>query len=69
MSDLTKLTALLVPRAVAALNDAADLSGDTRTDVLNRAVQVYAFILKEQAEGRRLALVDEDGTIGWVRLL
>lgn len=39
---LTEITVVLVPRATVALADTARLTGDTPTDVVNRAIQVYA---------------------------
>ena len=55
--SLTRVTVNLVPRASAALNEAADTTGDNRTDTVNRAIQVYAFIVRAMAEGRSLVLV------------
>jgi hypothetical protein len=49
---LRKITANYTPRSVAALALAKDLSGDTQTDTLNRAVQMYAFLLHLRAEDR-----------------
>jgi hypothetical protein len=41
---LTKLTVNLLPQSMAALNSAAERLGDSRTDTVNRAVQVYAKV-------------------------
>ena len=49
--ELTKVSANFVPRAMAALDLASQLTGDSRTDVLNRAVQVYAYLAKMMEEG------------------
>uniref|UniRef100_UPI003F491CA3 hypothetical protein n=1 Tax=Actinoplanes sp. CA-084688 TaxID=3239901 RepID=UPI003F491CA3 len=49
--DLTKISANFVPRAVAALDLAAELTNDSRTDVLNRAVQAYAYLAKMIDDG------------------
>jgi hypothetical protein len=65
----TKLTVNLTPKSATALGTAALISEDTRTDVVNRALQLYTFLLAEQAEGKRLALVDEDGNLSWVRII
>lgn len=51
MSDLTRLTVNLTPRAAAALDRAAELSGDNRTDTINRALSVYAWIEGVRADG------------------
>jgi hypothetical protein len=49
--ELTKVSANFVPRAVQALELASALTGDSRTDVLNRAVQMYAYLAKMMEEG------------------
>ncbi len=51
-TGLTRLTVNLTPRADAALRLAAEISGDSKTDTVNRALQVYAFFLHEKQEGR-----------------
>jgi hypothetical protein len=43
--DLTKLTVNLVPRATDAVAWASACTGDTHTDVVNRALQVYAMVV------------------------
>ena len=48
MSDLTKLTVHLTPRAWDSLVEAADLTGDTKTDTVNRALALYAHIVKTE---------------------
>jgi hypothetical protein len=39
---LTAVTVNLTERAMTALNETADRLGDTRTDTINRAIQLYA---------------------------
>lgn len=39
--DLTRLTVNLTASATSALEQAAHLTGDTRTDVVNRALLIY----------------------------
>jgi hypothetical protein len=39
--DLTLLTVWLVPAAVVALREAAQATGDSHVDTVNRALQVY----------------------------
>ncbi len=65
-SDLTKLTVNLVPRSVTSLAFAAAASGDTRTDTVNRALQMYALILKEIKKGQRLAFVGPDSGLAGI---
>lgn len=50
MTDLTKLTVHLVPRSVEALGAAAEATGDTRTDTVNRALQAYAEMVAHPGE-------------------
>jgi hypothetical protein len=42
---LRRITVNLTPRASAALEQAVKLTGDSKTDTLNRAIQVYAYIM------------------------
>lgn len=68
--DLTRLTVNLVPRAAAALNEAAQLTEDSRTDTINRALQVYCFFVQQQElKGKKILLRDEDGSVETVTLL
>ena len=41
---LERVTVNLTPRAVRALDQAVALTGDTKTDTINRALQVYAYL-------------------------
>lgn len=62
--NLRKLTVNLVPRAVDALQAASNMTGDNRTDTVNRALQIYAYLMEQTLlEGRRLQSVDSDGTV------
>jgi len=61
-NGLTKITANLVPRAVVALNSASETTGDNRTDVINRALQVYAYIADAIEQGKLIFV--EDPTTG-----
>jgi hypothetical protein len=45
-------------RSVLALDSLATLTGDTRTDSINKAVQVYAFLRQALTDGHRLYLSD-----------
>jgi len=49
---LRKITVNLIPKADRALTRGAELSGDTRTNTINRALQVYAYVLEQQAAGK-----------------
>lgn len=39
-----RLTVNLIPRADKALQLAVQLTGDSKTDTVNRALQVYAYL-------------------------
>lgn len=51
----------LVPPAVEAIGQLTEATGLSKTDVINRAVQVYAFIEERIREGSDLLLRKEDG--------
>jgi hypothetical protein len=48
---LTKVTVNLTPKAFDALQEAALKTGDTKTDTINRALQVYKHILELHEAG------------------
>jgi len=41
---LERVTVNLTVRAARALNQAAELTGDSKTDTINRALQIYAYL-------------------------
>jgi hypothetical protein len=49
---MERVTVNLTQRSAEALREAVELTGDSKTDVINRALQVYAFIQRKiQGEG------------------
>lgn len=50
-SALERVTVNLTPRASKALEQVVERTGDTKTDTINRALQVYAFVEKTLQEG------------------
>jgi hypothetical protein len=44
MSRVERVTVNLTPRASEALERAVRLTGDTKTDTINRALQLYAYL-------------------------
>lgn len=48
---LERVTVNLTPRAARALEQAAELTGDTKTDTINRALQVYAYLEQVTHDG------------------
>ena len=48
---LERVTVNLIARASRALQQASELTGDTKTDTINRALQIYAYIEEITANG------------------
>jgi hypothetical protein len=48
---LERITVNLTGRASRALDLATELTGDTKTDTVNRALQIYAFMEQITANG------------------
>jgi hypothetical protein len=57
----------LIPKSMRALEALAVRNGLTKTDVINRALQVYDYIDAEQAEGRQI--LSRDGEKGETHVL
>jgi hypothetical protein len=68
--SLTRVTVNLTPRSVAALERTSRVTGDSKTDTINRALQVYALI-QEMADRNNgsLRVVHEDGETERIHLL
>jgi hypothetical protein len=49
-----RITVNLAPKGAAALDQAVKLTGDTKTDTINRALQVYAHLEKVIQDGGTL---------------
>lgn len=49
--SLERVTVNLTERAAQALRLAAELNSDSKTDTINRALQMYAFMKQVQAQG------------------
>ena len=48
---LERITVNLIVRASRALQRVSELTGDTKTDSINRALQVYAYLEEITAQG------------------
>lgn len=57
---LERVTVNLIPRAVRALEQAGRLTGDSKTDTINRALQVYAYLEEMWAKGAAVMVKDGD---------
>lgn len=54
MAELTKVTLYLVPAAADAVEQAARATGLSGQDVMNRAVQLYWWLVELRAAGSRI---------------
>jgi hypothetical protein len=52
MSDLTKITLNLTAKTYDALDRGHKQAGFTKTDFINRSIQLYEHWLQEEAAGR-----------------
>lgn len=50
-TDLTKVSAWLIPKTMLALDIAVEQTGDNKNDTLNRAVQIYAYLTDLRRQG------------------
>lgn len=69
MTTYEKLTVNLIEKASKALRSAAEPTGDTETDTVNRALQVYDYIMQLQARGGASLVQDEDGNVAKLSIL
>lgn len=58
--QFTKMTLNLIPAAVDALSHEADISKLSRTDIMNRAIQLYSMLMDEQRIGKQIHLLEPD---------
>lgn len=64
---LTEVKVNLVPAALAALENAAALNGHSKTDTVNRALQLYDIITAEMLSGAEI-LICRNGAVEKVEL-
>ncbi|MEU5335643.1 hypothetical protein AB0G51_20275 [Streptomyces asoensis] len=57
-SPLERVTVNLTSRASKALETAVDLTGDSKTDSINRALSVYAYIEQVLHQGGSITVQD-----------
>jgi hypothetical protein len=53
---------MLTPRSVAALGEAAQLDESNRTNVVNRAIQLYLLVIREMNAKGNEVYIRETGT-------
>jgi hypothetical protein len=68
-STLTRVTFNALPRTYTDLQAVADLTGMSRTDVLNRAVPVYRFVEELSRQPGGFVVVRPDGKAERIWLL
>ncbi|MDA2809456.1 hypothetical protein O4J56_02290 [Nocardiopsis sp. RSe5-2] len=54
------MTVNLTARSTQALDTTVAATGDTQTDVINRAIQVYAYLEQAMARGELIYLEDPE---------
>jgi hypothetical protein len=64
-----KVTVNLIPKAWTAAAESAERLGLSRTDVINRALQAYAFLEEQITGGATILVRAADGTVSEVRFL
>lgn len=67
--DLTRITVNLVPGAASALEEASAAEQLSQTDTVNRALQVYEFLVKQKMFGKELLLRSGDGSVELVHIV
>jgi hypothetical protein len=58
---LERITVNLTSRSSAALELAVAICGDTKTDTINRAIQIYAYLEKVIRDGGSVHVREESG--------
>jgi hypothetical protein len=58
---LERITVNLTSRSSSALELAVELSGDTKTDTINRAIQIYAYLEKVIRHGGSVHIREKAG--------
>ena len=67
--DLTRITVNLIPGAASALEEVSAAENLSQTDAVNRALQVYEFIVMQRMHGKELMLRAEDGSTEIVHIV
>lgn len=67
--ELVRLTVNLVPRAHAAMLLASEINGLSKTDTVNRALQLYAYVEHTLSDGGELLVRDPDGQLSVIKMI
>ena len=58
---LERVTVNLIPRSSRALERAVELTADSKTVVINRALQLYAYLEETWSDGGEVVIKDRSG--------
>ncbi|MEU6541231.1 hypothetical protein [Streptomyces sp. NPDC047000] len=64
-----RFTVTLIVQTLRALTHIMTVTGMSKTDILNRAVQIYDFVLTQSENDKELLLRSKDGTIEKVHII
>ncbi|MFD4648407.1 hypothetical protein [Streptomyces sp. NPDC058441] len=64
-----RFTVTLIAAAVQAVTALMRITGLSKTDAINRSVQVYAFIAEQMEDGKEVFLRDEQGNLERVHIV
>ncbi len=68
-ADNERFTVTLIATAAQAVGTLMRVTGLSKTDVINRSVQVYAFLAQQMADGKEILLRDEEGNTERVHIV
>jgi nucleoid-associated protein YejK len=64
-----RFTVTLIATAVQAVATLMRITGLSKTDVINRSVQVYGFLAEQMQDGKEVLLRDEQGNLERVHIV
>ncbi len=66
---LERVSLNLTPKSAQALDRAVELTEDSKTDTINRAIQTYAFLMEVIDEGGSIRVQRKEGDVETVHFL
>lgn len=69
MSDLERTTFNLTPKAFRELEAAVELGGENKTDTINRAIALYAYVQELTSKGGAVLAREADGEMYLLKFL
>ncbi|MEU1935058.1 hypothetical protein ACH49O_27240 [Streptomyces coeruleorubidus] len=64
-----RFTVTLIAGAVQAVTALMRITGLSKTDVINRSVQVYGFLAEQMEDGKEVLLRDQQGNLERVHIV